>query len=101
MFNDTSTCQTAGCDSKNVDEMITILTRLNHLYIVIFRFEKHFLGRPQEIVVWLQNKTIDFTYHYEDNYLSIWLGKTMNHRQPLTMTPPRKRAKIFHRYNDF
>ncbi len=49
---------------KNVDEMIMVLKRFNHLYIVIFRFSEHFLGRPQEIVVWLQNKTIDFTYHY-------------------------------------
>lgn len=86
---------------KNVDEMIKILTRLNHLCIIKFRFAKHFVGRPQEITVWLQNKKIDFTYHYEYSYLSIWLGKTMTHRQPLTMSPPHKRAKILHRYNDF
>jgi hypothetical protein len=88
---------------KNVDEMIMVPKRFNHFYIVIFRFAEHFLGRPQEIVVWLQNKIIDFTYHYdyECSYLSIWFDKTMTNRQPLTMTPPHKRAKILHSYNDF
>jgi hypothetical protein len=86
---------------KNVDEMITVLTQLKHLHTVVFRLAIDFPGRPQEILAWLQNKAIDYTYHYEYRYLSIWLGKTMTHRQPLIMTPPHKRAKILHRYDAF
>ena len=85
---------------KSVDEMITILTRLNNFYNAMFRFKEYFLGNHQWAISWLTNKKTDFTYYYADNYsyLSIWLGKPPI--KPPAIVPPHKRAKILHRYDD-
>jgi hypothetical protein len=86
---------------QNVNDMITILTQLTHLYTIVFQLPKHFSGRPQEIIAWLKDNKIDFMHHYEYKFLSIWLGKMLINGRSLPITSPREYVQQCYRYNDF